>query len=346
MTLHTSSGALREREGLLFVLLSAAGFGAMPIFARQAYAAGVELTPMLALRFLIAAAMLWALIALRRRTLGSLRGVVLGGLLGLCGYSIQAGFYFGAIERIDVSLASLILYTYPALVTIGAFALGRESVTRRKLGALALASGGVALVVGGGTGAIDWLGAAMAFGAALFYTVFILASDSVAETTSPLAFAASVATGAALTFTVAALLTTGIHASREGVMWVSLIASVSTVMPIVLFMAGLARIGPSTASIVSTVEPLFTVVLAFVVLGETLGPLQLVGGALVLSAVVLLQLRSRSRSASGESPVARSSERQSSSSPPSASHAQVSATVSASGRSSRPARAARCADIP
>ena len=283
----------REREGLLLCLVSAAGFGAMPIFGRQAFAAGVELTPMLSLRFLLAAAMLWALIALRRRPLGSVRGVVLGGLLGLCGYSVQAGLYFGSIQRIDVSLASLILYTYPALVTVAAFALGRERATRRKLAALALASSGVALVVGGGTGTIDWVGAAMAFGCAIFYTGFILASDRVAATTSPLAFAASVATGCAVGFTAVALLSGGIHASEEGVMWIALIASVSTVMPIVLFMAGLARVGASTASIASTVEPVITVVLAWLVLGEVLGPVQLVGGALVLSAVVLLQFRGR-----------------------------------------------------
>jgi drug/metabolite transporter (DMT)-like permease len=327
-------------------VLSAAGFAAMPIFGRQAFAAGVELTPMLALRFLLAAAMLWALIALRRRSLGSLRGVALGALLGLCGYSVQAGLYFGAIERIEVSLASLILYTYPALVTTVAFALGRERVTRRKLAALALASGGVALVVGGGSGVIDWVGAAMAFGCAIFYTGFILASDSVAETVSPLVFAASVATGSAVTFTAAALLGGGIHASSEGVMWIVLIASVSTVMPIVLFMAGLARVGASTASIASTVEPVFTVALAWIVLGETLGPLQLAGGALVVAAVVLLQLRRRPRSASGDSPLTRSSARQSSSAPPAASHAHVSATVSVSGLSVNPARMARWAEIP
>jgi len=281
----------REREGLLLCLVSAAGFAAMPIFGRKAFATGLELTPMLSLRFLLAAAMLWALIAIRRRPLGSWRNVAFGTLLGLCGYSVQAGLYFGSIQRIDVSLASLILYTYPALVTVAAFALGRERATRRKLAALALASSGVALVVGGGTGAIDWVGAAMAFGCAIFYTAFILASDRVAATTPPLAFAASVATGAAFGFTVVALLSGGIHASEEGVMWVALIASLSTVMPIVLFMAGLARVGPSTASIASTVEPVFTVALAWIVLGELLGPLQLVGGALVLSAVVLLQLR-------------------------------------------------------
>jgi drug/metabolite transporter (DMT)-like permease len=284
----------REREGLLLCLVSAAGFGAMPIFAKQAYATGLELTPLLALRFVMAAAMLWALILLRRRELGSLRGVALGGLLGLCGYAVQAALYFGALERIDAGLASLLLYAYPAFVTVGAFALRRESPNRRKLGALALASGGVALVlVGGGAGTIDWLGAGMALGSAAFYTVFILASDRVAATTSPIAFAASVATGAGLTFVVAALLQGGFEATGEGVMWTAIIASVSTVMPIVLFLAGLARVGPSTASIASTIEPPFTVALAWIVFGETLGPLQLAGGALVLSAVVLLQLRGR-----------------------------------------------------
>ena len=131
----------------------------------------------------------------------------------------------------------------------------------------------------------------MAIGSALFYTFFILASDRVAEHTPPVPFAASVATGAAVTFGVAALIDGGISASGEGVMWAAVIASVSTVMPIVLFMAGLARVGPSTASIASTIEPPFTVALAWIVFGETLGPLQLVGGAFVLSAVVLLQLR-------------------------------------------------------
>ena len=168
----------REREGLLLCLLSAAGFAAMPIFARQAYATGIELTPLLALRFVMAAAMLWALVLLRRRPLGSPRGLALGAALGFGGYALQAGLYFGAIQRIDVGLASLLLYAYPSFVTLAAFALRRESPTRRKLGALALASSGVILVLaGGGTGSIDPLGAAMALACAGFYTVFILGSE-------------------------------------------------------------------------------------------------------------------------------------------------------------------------
>ena len=282
----------REREGLLLCLVSAAGFGAMPIFAKQAYAEGLGLTPLLALRFAIAAAMLWTLIALRRRSLGSLRGLAAGAALGLFGYSVQAGLFFGALERIDAGLASLLLYAYPAFVTVAAIALRRESPSRRKLGALGLASGGVALVlVGGGPGELDLVGAGMAIGSALLYTFYILVSDRVAERTPPVPFAASVATGAGVSLGVAALIQGDFSATGEGLMWAAVIASVSTVLPIVLFMAGLARVGPSTASIASTIEPPFTVALAWIVFGETLGPLQLVGGASVLSAVVLLQLR-------------------------------------------------------
>jgi drug/metabolite transporter (DMT)-like permease len=66
---------------------------------------------------------------------------------------------------------------------------------------------------------------------------------------------------------------------------------VSTVAAISLFFAGLRRVGPTTASILATVEPLATVALAWLVFGETLGPVQLVGGACVLAAVLALNTR-------------------------------------------------------
>ena len=340
----------------------------------------------------MAAAMLWALILLRRRALGSLRGLALGAMLGLCGYAVQAALYFGALERIEAGLASLLLYAYPALVTVGAFLLRRESPNRRKLGALALASGGVALVLaGGGTGAIDWLGASMALGSAAFYTVFILAADRVAATTSPLAFAASVATGAGLAFAVAALVQGGFDASEAGVMWTALIASVSTVMPIVAVhgrprahraVDGVDRLDDRAAvhrrarldrvrrdarpaparrrraralrgRAPPAPRPWHDGAMACVVSARRLareGREERVAeltAARVARARVLHDARlSSARSASGERPVTRSSRRQSSSSPPSASHAHVSSIVARSGRGASPAAAARPPAIP
>src|SRR4051794_2744419 len=99
----------REREGLCLCLASAACFGAMAIFAKEAYASGLDVTTLLALRFPIAAAMLWALILLRRRPLSSPRGLVAGGVLGVW-YAAQAGLFFSSLQRIDAGLASLLLY--------------------------------------------------------------------------------------------------------------------------------------------------------------------------------------------------------------------------------------------
>ena len=106
--------------------------------------------------------------------------------------------------------------------------------------------------------------------------------------------AALVCTGAAASLTVgSALLGTlrpgGVTAAGWG--WLACIAVVSTVGAIAMFFAGLRRVGPTTASILATVEPVVTVLLAFVVFGETLGAVQVVGGALVVSAVLALNLR-------------------------------------------------------
>src|SRR5436190_1469220 len=93
--------------------------------------------------------------------------------------------------------------------------------------------------------------------------------------------------------------------SLAGWAWLASIAVVSTVAAIGLFFAGLRLAGPTTASILATVEPLVTVLLAFLVFGETLGPVQIAGGVLVLSAVLVLRLRPvraiRSRAAWAES---------------------------------------------
>ncbi len=81
--------------------------------------------------------------------------------------------------------------------------------------------------------------------------------------------------------------------SLAGVGWLTCLAAVSTVGAIALFFAGLRRVGPSAASILSTLEPVVTVALAFVVFGESLGPAQLLGGALVLAAVVAVRAPTR-----------------------------------------------------
>ena len=180
------------------------------------------------------------------------------------------------------------------MVAAAAVLLGRERLDGCRVTALALASAGLALVVGGaGAGALDPLGVALGLGAAVVYATYILVSDGLSARVPPLVLAALVCTGAAVTLVAGSaalgeLRPADLTAAGWG--WLSGLAAVSTVGAIGLFFAGLRRVGPTTASILSTVEPLVTVGLAFVVFGEVLGAVQLAGGALVIAAVLVLQV--------------------------------------------------------
>jgi drug/metabolite transporter (DMT)-like permease len=289
------------RVGALLCLASAVAFGAMGIFGKLAYEQGATVGTLLAVRFVLAAALFWALVlatgagrslrTLRRRDIG------LALALGAVGYSAQAGAYFVALERLDASLLSLLLYTFPAMVTVAAIALGRERASRRTAGALVFASGGLFLVLAGaGAGALDPVGTLLGITAAVVYTTYILTSAGVAERIGPLLLSALVCTGAATTLTIATAVVGDLHPGQltaTGLGWVAAIAVVSTVGAVSLFFAGLKRVGPTTASILSTAEPLTTVVLAFLAFGESLSPVQLGGAALVLGAVLVLSAPAR-----------------------------------------------------
>jgi drug/metabolite transporter (DMT)-like permease len=282
--------------GTLLCVGSAAGFGAMAVFGKLAYDNGVTVGTLLSVRFLLAAALFWVLVlaegsARQIRSLGR-RDITIALGLGAFGYAAQAGCFFAALDRIDASLLSLLLYTFPGMVAVAAIALGRERADVRRLGALGLASGGLVLVLASAkAGALDPVGTALAFGAALVYPTYILVSEGVAGRIRPSVLSALVCTGAAVSLTVGSAALGDLHpaaVTAAGWGWLTGIAVVSTVAAVSLFFAGLKRVGPTTASILSTVEPVVTVVLAFLVFGELLGMLQLVGGALVIAAVLIL----------------------------------------------------------
>jgi len=283
--------------GTLLCIGSAAAFGAMAVLGKLAYDNGATVGTLLSVRFAIAALMFWALVFAAPDGAAQIRGlarrdvaIALG--LGAVGYAAQAGCFFAALERIDASLLSLMLYTFPAMVAVAAIVLGRERADATRFGALALASLGLVLVLASARpGALDPLGAGLAIGAAVVYTTYILVSQGIAGRLGPTLLSALVCSGAAVTLTAGSALLGDLRPAEvtpAGWGWLAGIAVVSTVAAVSLFFAGLKRVGPTTASILSTVEPVVTVVLAFLVFGELLGGLQLVGGGLVIAAVLVL----------------------------------------------------------
>ena len=155
------------RSGALLCLASAAAFGAMGIFGKLAYDEGATVGTLLAARFAIAAALLWVVVARPGRRRADPRAVAprrraRAWRSAALGYSAQAGAYFAALDRLDASLLSLLVYTFPAIVAVAAIVLGRERLSRRIAVALVLASTGPRAGAGRRrAGALDPLGTAL-----------------------------------------------------------------------------------------------------------------------------------------------------------------------------------------
>jgi drug/metabolite transporter (DMT)-like permease len=286
-----------RRAGLAACLVSATGFGALPVLGKAAYDAGLGPLALLWGRFGLAAVAFWLLVIFVVRPPRPPRQIIVTGLLmGALGYAVEAGLFFVALERIDASLVELLLYAYPAIVTAAALAGGREAPGPRLLGALALATLGVIGVFAGSLASgVDPTGLALGLGAAAVYAGYILAGDRVVPAIHPVLLAALVATGATASFTVAGLVHGGLPHPRTADAWtsVAVIAAVATVVPMAALFTGIERVGAPTASIVSTFEPVVTVVLAGLVLGETLTLVEATGAACVIAAVRLLRPGSR-----------------------------------------------------
>lgn len=282
-----SSAALR---GSGLIVVSAAGFGLMPIFARYAYSAGVTIPTLLLLRFTLAAALLLGYLALRRqlprrvtaRQVGSL--VLLGAVL----YALQALCYFSAVERISPALAVLLLYLHPAFVLLLSSALGRRRPSIAGVGAIVLSLVGMALVVGRPAATLSLVGVLYAVGAAVVYAVYIVVGDRTSAGLSPLATTAFIALFAGTSFAVVGTGTATLSFDFAATAWLPIlgVAVVSTVVAIGAFFAGMRVIGPTRASIMSMVEPVVSIVAAWLLLGETMTPVQALGGAVVLAGAV------------------------------------------------------------
>lgn len=272
----------------------------MGIFGKLAYEQGATPGTVLATRFVIASTVLWVFVIASGR-LGELRAISrrdvgLGLALGGIGYASQAGSYFVALDRLDASVLTLLLYTFPAMVAGVSVLLGREAASWRTAAGIALSFTGIALVaLGAGGGPLDAVGVALGLTAAVVYSAYILSSEGIAERLTPLALTTVVCSGAAVTLTTITVATGSVHLGAltgEGWVWIAAIALVSTIAAITLFFAGLPRVGATAASILSTFEPIVAVTLAWLVLDEPLTPAKVAGAVLVLLAVVVIRSQS------------------------------------------------------
>jgi drug/metabolite transporter (DMT)-like permease len=260
----------------------------MAIFGKVAYAQGIPLDSLLFLRFAIAGAVMagWMLITRQAWPRGrSLAGLaVMGGV----GYVGQSWCYFSALSHASAGLTALLLYLFPVIVTVLHAVLARRMLRPLRAAAVLVALAGTALTIGGNVEG-QALGVAFGIAAALIYALYIIVGERVTAGIGAIP-AATVIMLASAVSSALIVLGRGFAAPVTPTGWVAVlaIALVCTVVAITAFFAGLSRLGAPDASTLSTLEPLATIVLAAVFLGERISFTQMLGGTIILAAAIVL----------------------------------------------------------
>ena len=313
----------RRALGVGLVLLSSAGYGSGSVLAAPIYATGVDWLTLVGWRFLFGAALgwIWVMVSARRRASArrmSRRQLLVALALGAM-FTGNAGTYYASLETVPAALASVLVYTYPVMVAVLSLRFVTRLPGRRPWIALGLAVAGVILALGG----IDvrtappLSGLILVMLSAVIYSAWIILSARLSgERPTHLATdapEAATSTGdAAVTTTVMMTSTATVFAAGAFLAgrpldpalvpsdaWIGLAATgaVASFLAIQSFYAGARRIGASQGALVSTVEPLIIIVLAFVFLDQVLAPVQLGGAALILLGVLIAQTAPRPRGA-------------------------------------------------
>jgi drug/metabolite transporter (DMT)-like permease len=274
--------------GVLLALTSASGFGVMPVLTKVVYDDGAGPVGVLSVRFTVAALILLVLARIRGEALPRGRQLRDLALLGGVGYVVESLCYFAALTRISAGLTALLLYLYPALVVVLSAVVLRHRPGRVAITCVVVATLGTALTIGPVAGG-QAIGVALGLAAAAAYAVYIVVSSTAMKGVGPLATSAVVMGACGLVYDALAVGTRAALPSSAGA-WLALagVTVLGTVVAVATFFAALALLGPSDTAVLSTMEPVVSVGVAALALGESLSAVQLAGGVLVIAAVVVL----------------------------------------------------------
>ncbi|MEH0022666.1 MAG: DMT family transporter [Desulfobacter sp.] len=274
--------------GMLLIVVSAASFGAMPIFARFAYDAGINTASLLFFRFFLGALFMIPIALARKRRFPKGRDLLVLIAMGAVGYAGQAYTFFTALTLIPASLVSILLYLYPIFVAVlSVFFLG-EVLTGKRIFALGIAVSGAALVIGFEIGG-HLAGILYGVSAALIYSVYNIVGAWVMKRNDTLNASLVIILSAAGVYLGMGLFQ-GMDIPTQPEVWISItaIGFVSTFVAISAYFKGMTLIGPVNASMLSTFEPVTTVLLAALFLDQYIGWSQILGGALILCSALIV----------------------------------------------------------
>jgi drug/metabolite transporter (DMT)-like permease len=287
----------RRRTDLLgvgFILLTSLQFGLVLILGKIATkSGGLPVPSLLAFRFGLAAVFLAVALVVLRQPLAAARGEGWRlAALGMIGYAGEAGMFFASLRHGTVAALTLLFYTYPVLIAVITFVMGR-GLPGWLLGAsMAAVVGGASIVaVAGGGVDVDAVGATLALCSALTISFYLIGAEAVLKKTNSLTGAMWIGASAAIGLAAFAVVTGRAVLPRGLHQWGPVLGmAVFTAGAFVCLFAGLRRLGVVRSSVLSATEPLAAAVLAAVFLGESVHLGTGVGGVLILAGTVVASL--------------------------------------------------------
>ncbi len=282
--------------GILLMFLAACSFGASAVVIKLAYSAGMRPSQLLPLQNVAAVLCLWPLMLAAcgwpRFERRQVRRLLCQALIG--NFAISA-CYFWSASRIDVSLLSIILFTYPGFVLLYAMVVERRRILASEYLALILAFAGGVLAVAPfqaiAARRMDFWGLMLAVGAAVCYAFMNIFGQKLTRDVSPLVITTVTTSFSTLALAVVIPPQHWFPAGITGMQWLYIgsLGLLSTVIPMNLLYLGIRRIGALHASIVSVVELPCILVLAYFILDERMSTLQMLGGGMILVGLILMR---------------------------------------------------------
>lgn len=299
MTVNATSSHRSALTGAALVFLAAVGFSAKAVLVKLAYAysPGVDAITLMSLRMLLALpfftfAALWAARSGDATELTP-REMAMVGALGVLGFYLAGLLDFAGLNYISAGLERMILFLYPTLVVLFSGLFFKRAISGGQGLALLLGYAGIALVFEGDAHAAapHWLlGSGLIFGAALSFALYVVISGEWVRRLGSTRFTAYVMLSACLATVLHFALThrlADLNLPLRVYAVVLIMAIFCTVIPAFLLNAGMRRIGAGTTSIISSVGPVITLFLAYLLLDERLSAMQLAGTSLVIAGVLL-----------------------------------------------------------
>jgi len=284
--------------GMALALLAALFFSIKAIFVKLAYQYGVDAITLLTLRMALALPVFIAVAIIEQRKAGVQKITrrqsmsIIG--LGLVGYYLASMLDFVGLQYISAGMERLILFLFPTFTVLLSMLLLGRKISRIEIGALALSYIGIALAVQQEVsfdGENSLLGVLLIFGSTLAYAVYLIGSGELIPRIGSRRFMAYAMTVSCLAVIVQFLFSRDMAMLNQPVAvygYGLAIALFSTVLPAFMLAAAIHRIGASHTSIIGGVGPVATIVLAVLLLGESMTGLQVGGALLVLTGVLLL----------------------------------------------------------